>query len=901
MMHWNEIEQWHARSTGDTVNLLESDGQEGLSADEVERRRQLVGPNVVTGRKGPGALRRFLQQFANPLVYVLLVAGTVTAFLEGHAVDAAVIFGVVLINAIIGYIQESKAKAAIEALSRMITVETTVVRNGQTRKVDAADLVPGDLVLVQSGDRIPADMRLLRLRDLHADESMLTGESLPVAKEYEALPEDTSLADRKNMAYSGTLVTFGQAAGLVVATGRRTELGRISHLIESAEELATPLTRRLGQFSILLSWVIVGLAVLTFIFGMLRPGEDLADTFIAAVALAVAAIPEGLPAAVTIILAIGVTRMAQRNAIIRKLPAVETLGSTSVICSDKTGTLTKNEMTVAVIQADGRRYDVTGTGYQPEGEVRYEGVPVPADDSRALREVLQAGVLCNDSRLLQQEGQWRVEGDPTEGALLTAAIKAGIQPEALRDAAKTVDTIPFESERQYMATLNRSSEHGRVIYVKGAVERLLALCTYTLSRSGETTTFDAASIQQQAEALAAEGLRVLAFAMKPAGDDQQLLHESDLDGDLVFLGLQGMIDPPRPEAISAVEACQRAGVTVKMITGDHALTARTIAQQIGIVGEGATVMSGRDLDQVADEQFPEIASRTHVFARVAPEQKLRLVQALQARDQVVAMTGDGVNDAPALKQANIGVAMGVTGTEAAKDAADMVLTDDNFASIEAAVEEGRGVYDNLRKFITWTLPTNGGEGLLILVAIVLGIALPILPVHVLWINLTTAVALGMMLAFEPKEPGLMRRAARDPSEPILTRALIWRTAYVSVLMVIGAYALFEWELRNGIDLAVARTTVANVVVLVELVYLFNCRSLTLPVTRLGFFSNHWSIIGAGLMIVLQLLFVYAPFMQALFDTAPMPPISWLEVAMIALVIFGIVEIEKWLRRRQTQG
>jgi magnesium-transporting ATPase (P-type) len=914
-MAWHEEHRWHALSTGDVVNLLESDSHNGLSPQEADERRRRVGPNIVTGLRGPGALQRLFRQFTNPLVYVLLMAATITALLPDHLVDAAVIFSVVLLNAGVGFIQESRAQAAIEALGKLISVSTTVLRGGQSHVIDAAELVPGDLVLVRSGDRVPADLRLLRLRDLHVDESMLTGESLPVAKEYGALPEDNTLADRKNMAYSGTLVTFGQATGIVVATGGGTELGRISHLISTATEIATPLTRRLNAFSILLSWVIVGLAFLTFILGLWRGGYSLpayiagllaldseivnifSDTFIAAVALAVAAIPEGLPAAVTIILAIGVTRMARRNAIIRKLPAVETLGSTTVICSDKTGTLTKNEMTVSAILADDARYRVTGTGYHPDGKLLRGEESVSAGDSYALRETMRAGVLCNETRLLENEGRWRIEGDPTEGALLTAAVKAGIDPEKLRDEARTLDTIPFESERQYMATLHRYPDGRRVIYLKGAVERILALCTVMVTGAGDPRPIDGDALRRYADGLAAEGLRVLAFAMKEAGAEQDTLHPNEVETGVTFLGLQGMIDPPRPEAISAVKACQGAGITVKMITGDHALTARTIAQQIGIVGEEAAVLTGSDLEGIAEDAFPDVAEGTQVFARVAPEQKLRLVRALQARRRVVAMTGDGVNDAPALKQADIGVAMGITGTEAARDAADMVLTDDNFASIEAAVEEGRGVYDNLRKFITWTLPTNGGEGLLVLSAIVLGIAIPILPVHVLWINLTTAIALGMMIAFEPKEPGLMRRPARDPNEPLLSRALLWRTAYVSVLIVIGAYMLFAWELRNGIELIVARTTVANVVVMVELAYLFNSRSLIYPVTRLGFFSNHWAVIGAIVMIALQLFFVYSPFMNILFTTAPVPPASWLEVAVIALAVFGIVEVEKWLRRR----
>ena len=726
-------QDWHQLSTDEVLAMQESDGHNGLSSTEAEARLRKFGPNAFIARKGPHALLRFMQQFNNPLIYVLLVAGITTALIPDHAVDSIAIFAVILINAFVGFVQESRAQAAIAALSRLIKVETSVMRDGRVHRIDASTLVPGDLVLLQSGDRVPADIRLLRQREIQVDEAMLTGESLPAAKEIGVLPTETPLADRKNMAYSGTLVTFGQATGIVIATGGATELGRISNLIEQAETLATPLTRKLSQLSVFLSWIIIGLAMLTFAVGLLR-GQQVIDTFIAAVALAVAAIPEGLPAAVTIILAIGVTRMAERNAVIRKLPAVETLGSTSVICSDKTGTLTENQMTVAIIETQEIRCTVTGTGYQPDGELLHEGRPFVAHNFKSLIECLHAGILCNDAQLVEHAGQWQIEGDPTEGALLTVAWKGGIDPGALRDAVLPVDTIPFESERQYMASLRQLPEDDKVIYAKGAVERIITMCQTVMVDGSPTSALDREYWRQRADALAAQGLRVLAFAMKPARKEQTILHPDDLRDGLIFLGLQGMIDPPRPEATTAVQACQQAGVNVKMITGDHALTASTIAAAIGIGGQKPVVITGRELGAISDEELATRIQNIDVFARVAPEQKMRLVKALQAQNAVVAMTGDGVNDAPALKQANIGIAMGITGTETAKDAADMVLTDDNFASIEAAVEEGRGVYENLRKFITWTLPTNGGEGLLVVIAIALGIAIPILPLHLLWIK-----------------------------------------------------------------------------------------------------------------------------------------------------------------------
>nr|HBN09661.1 carbonate dehydratase [Cyanobacteria bacterium UBA8530] len=562
---------------------------------------------------------------------------------------------------------------------------------------------------------------------------------------------------------------------------------------------------------------------------------------------------------------------------------------------DKTGTLTKNEMTVTAILAGGGRYEVTGVGYHPEGAIRREGEKVSPDSSRALEEITRAGILCNESRLIEHGKNWRIEGDPTEGALLVVAIKAGLDPGCLRDEAEALDSIPFESERQFMATLHQIPDQGHVVYLKGAVERVLAMCEAEMDPEGKIIPFDRAKANQSAEALAKEGLRVLAFAKKSL-PGQTTLHPRDVETGMVFLGLQAMIDPPRAEAIAAVKACQDAGISVKMITGDHALTAQAIARQMSIGGDRPLVIEGAQLAKLSDEELKGIALKSDVFARVIPEQKLRLVKTLQGQGAVVAMTGDGVNDAPALKQADIGIAMGLNGTEVAKDAADMVLIDDNFASIEAAVEEGRGVYDNLRKFIIWTLPTNGGEGLLLIIAIAAGLVLPILPLHLLWINMTTSVALGTVLAFEPKEAGLMKRPARAPNEPILTGDMMARIVYVSVLMVIGAYILYFWELSRGLDLVAARTVVASVVVAVEIAYLFNCRSLSRPVWEVGFFSNRWALWGVLIMVSLQLAFVYLPPMQWLFQTASVPLESWFDVAVVVLVVYLLVETEKWLRR-----
>jgi Ca2+-transporting ATPase len=688
----------------------------------------------------------------------------------------------------------------------------------------------------------------------------------------------------------------------VVAIGDATETGRISQLVAQAADLSTPLTRKIKEFSHLLLYVILALAAATFVVGLWR-GESPFAMFMAAVALAVGAIPEGLPAAITITLAIGVSRMSRRRAIIRKLPAVETLGSTTVICSDKTGTLTENQMTVQELYAGEQDYTVSGTGYAPSGQILRAGQPVALPNAPVLRECLLAGLLCNDSTVVEKDGRWVVEGDPTEGALITVARKAGLVQHAVEQQLPRLDTLPFESQHQYMATLHAEREERQgILYVKGALEAVLARCTRRLDAQGTPVPLDREAVEQIVSSMAAKGLRVLAFAKRVVGAHTRTVHHDDLKEDLIFLGLQGMIDPPRPEAIAAVRECQSAGITVKMITGDHVLTATAIAQAIGLNHSGHTPgLSGLELAELDAQRFVEVAEHVAVFARVTPEQKLRLVEALQSRGHVVAMTGDGVNDAPALKQADIGIAMGMTGTEVAREAADMLLTDDNFASIEAAVEEGRCVFDNLTKFITWTLPTNGGEALVILAAVAAGIALPILPVQILWVNMTTALLLGLMLAFEPKEADIMQRPPRDPYAPILSRILVLRIIVVSVLLLVGAFGLFLWEVRQGAEIAEARTVAVNVLVMGELFYLLNCRSLTHSMFTVGVFSNVWLMFGVVSMLGLQLLFTYAEVMNRLFHSAPITLDAWLRILAVGFSVYAIIGLEKWTRRSLAAG
>lgn len=890
---------WHSLPENEVLSNTGSSIQHGISSEDSVKRKEQFGPNAISQKKKESPLILFLMQFNQSLVYILIAAAIITAFLKEWA-DSSVIFGVVLVNAVIGFIQESKALKAIESLAKSMTSEATVIRDGRKQRIRASDLTMGDAVVLQSGDKVPADLRLLQVRELQVDESALTGESVPVIKQTGALPADTVLADRINMAYSSTLVTYGTGIGIVTAIGNGAEIGRINQMIASADVLATPLTKKIARFSALLLYVIISLALVTFVVGFLR-GESALEMFMAAVALAVGAIPEGLPAALTITLAIGVSKMAKRNAIIRKLPAVETLGSTSVICSDKTGTLTQNQMTVENIFAGGEMFNVAGVGYSPQGEFSKNGKTIALDTELALKECLLAGFLCNDSNLVQNTEGWKVEGDPTEGALISAARKAGLSKDTLHKELPRTDAIPFESQHQYMATLHKiAGTEERSIYMKGSSESILSRCSETFLAPGENGPFELAHCQSVANEMAGKGLRVLALARRICGSGKNSISHEDVAGGMTFLGFQAMIDPPRPEAVQAVKACKTAGIAVKMITGDHELTALAVARKIGIE-EGKNddnrvpVLNGKSISSMSDEDLVSKVRTTSVFARVAPEDKLRLVKALQANGETIAMTGDGVNDAPSLRQANIGIAMGITGTDVAKETADMILTDDNFATIEAAVEEGRGVYDNLVKFITWTLPTNFGEGLVILAAVVAGVALPILPVQILWINMTTAVLLGLMLAFEPKEHGIMTRPPRLPDEPVLTSQLIARICIVGVLLCAAAFGFFELAVQSGRGLDSARTIAVNVFVFGELFYLFNCRSLRYSVFKIGILGNKILLAGVLGMALLQVPFTYMPFMNKAFHSKPILPIDWVFILGAGLVIFLVIEAEKKIR------
>lgn len=875
---------WHALSVDDVLQALDVEIEEGLNSNSVTEREAKYGANKLAPPKQTSAIVRFLLQFHQPLIYILLGACAITLLLQEWT-DAAVIFGVVIINAVVGYVQEAKALNALNALKGSLSQKALVVRDGKKVTIDAEELVPGDVVVLSDGERVPADVRVVKCRDLKIDESALTGESLPVEKHEAALSQEAGIGDRRNMGFSSTLVTYGQGTAVVTATGKHTEIGKISTLLSETETLDTPLTQRIKEFSHLLLYAILVLAAVTFVAGWLQ-GYTLIEAFMAAVALAVGAIPEGLPAAVTIMLAIGVARMAKRHAIIRQLPAVETLGSTTVICSDKTGTLTKNAMTVHELWLSGQTVRLSGSGYEPKGTFTQQDQRVTVAPDSALYTLLMAGAACNDASLLSPEnetGTWRVTGDPTEAALIVSAYKAGINTDNI---PKRLDAIPFRSESQFMATLHEFSD-GHYIVMKGSVEAISGRCEFTGDANQE-------AIVSATETMAEKGLRVLAFARKPYALQNAELSDDDVADSFEFLGLQGMIDPPREEAIVAVQQCHTAGVDVKMITGDHAITATAIATTMGIIGqdEQGVTHTGAQLDRYSEAEFDSAALNGKIFARVSPQNKLSLVTSLQKQGQVVAMTGDGVNDAPALRRADVGVAMALDGTDVARDAADMMLTDDNFATVTAAVEEGRGIYDNLKKFIVWTLPTNGGEALVILIAVMLGGSLPLTPLHILWVNMTTAVCLGLMLAFEPKEQGIMKRKPHAPSSSMLDGSLMFRIALVSGLLTLAAFALYYYELFNDASDAKARTVAVTVFVVGEAFYLFNCRSLTNSALSVGLFSNRWLWFGIGVMTVLQLLFIYAPWMQAVFHTVSIGPMAWLRILAAGALLCVVVSIEK---------
>jgi len=885
---------WHTLSVDDVAAKLATSTTIGLDAAEATERLAEHGPNRLPAGKQRGPFMRFLSQLNNVLVYVLLGAGF-TKLMLNLWIDAGIIFGVVLLNALLGFFQEGKAEKALESIRNMLSAEARTLRGGETRLIPAEELVPGDIVLLESGDKIPADLRLVETKNLRTEEAALTGESVPADKSVEPVPEKATVGDRHNMGFSGTMVVSGRATGIVVATGAGTELGRINALLAGVNALETPLLRQIKKFGYAITAVIAVIGVLVFAYGKWVMGMDLVELFQAVVAIAVSVIPEGLPAIITIALAIGVQRMASRNAIIRRLPAVETLGSVSRICSDKTGTLTLMEMMVVSAVTAETEYQVSGNGYAPEGEVTRDGRPVVGDDP-VLGLLGRVSMLCNDAVLRQEEGVWKVEGDPTEGALYPFAGKVGLERQAELAAWPRIDAIPFESEHKFMATLHRASDGREILLAKGAPEVILANCDRQQSGK-DATPLELDHFMAIADRLAAQGERVLALAWseQPAVAAGSL-GPTDLPKDLVLLGLVGLLDPPRQEAIEAVRDCHQGGIRVTMITGDHKITAAAIAKMLGI-GDGKTAVAGADIEAMNDAALQETVRDVDVFARASPEHKLRLVKAIQANRQIVAMTGDGVNDAPSLKKADIGVAMGIKGTEVTKEAAGMILADDNFASITAAVKEGRTVYNNIEKAILFMLPTNVAQALVIAVAIFVGFTMPITAPQVLWVNMVTSVALGLVIAFEPHERDVMLRPPRAVDRPILTGFGIWRVVFVGVALLGYTLTAFFWMLGQGASDDLARTVAVNAITIGQVFYLLNSRYLVDSSFSIrAHLGNVYLPLGIGAVVVLQALFTYAPPLQVLFDTEAIPFHVWPWLFSGGLVFFLIVEVEKLVIR-----
>lgn len=878
---------WHACTAEEAVARLETDPRRGLSSAQAVERRARHGANRLPQARRVPPWQRFLLQFHNPLIYVLLAAGVATVLLEDH-VDAAVILGVVMVNAVIGFVQEGKAERALDAVRSMLAEHALVWRDGERHTCDAADLVPGDVVCLASGDRVPADLRVVRAHGLRVDESALTGESVPVDKSVEPQAAQTALADRHSMLHAGTMVAQGQATAVVVATGEGTEIGRIGTLVREVVTLATPLTRRLDHFARQITVLILAIGALTFAFGYFVRGLPMLEVFLAVVGLAVAAIPEGLPAVVTIVLAMGTRAMARNRAVIRRLPAVETLGSVSVICTDKTGTLTCNEMSAVRVMLPGRILRVSGAGYTPEGAVHEGERTVDGEEDPALDALAACALLCNDARLAEAEdGSWRVLGDPTEGALLVLARRAGLDTEARLRASPRIDAIPFESEHRYMATLHRDHDGHASVLLKGAPERVLSLCR----QQADGTPLDLDHWHAKVAEAAQAGERVLALARCDVATDTVAIARADITPRFTLLGLVGLIDPPRQEALVAIAQCQQAGIRVKMITGDHAVTAAAIGGSLGLRARDA--LTGEDIDALDELALQRRIEDVDVFARASPEHKLRIVSALQARGHLVAMTGDGVNDAPALKAADIGVAMGLKGTDAAREAADVVLTDDHFATIARAVYQGRVVFDNIKKSLLFMMPTNFGEAGVIVLAIFAGLALPVTAGQILWVNTVTAITLALALAFEPGEAAVMQHPPRAARAPLISGALAFRMAYVSVLMVAVTFAVFQWELARGHTLEQARTASVNMLALGEMVYLFNVRHFTAAAWgREVLTGNRVALWVSATLVVLQLAFTYLPAMQATFQTAALDLQTWGFIAVLALLKFLAVEAEK---------
>lgn len=892
---------WYQLSAEETFKNLNT-SIDGLTKKESLKRLEKYGYNEIKFKK-PSPFRRLLKQLNNPLIYLLILVSIITAFL-GEWVDTVVILGVVIVNTAIGFIQEGKAESSIEALEQMMVPECTVIRNGNKKKILARELAIGDVVLLESGSQVPADLRLFRSKNLHADEAALTGESVPVSKGTEAIETpDLPPADQKSMAFGGTFITQGSGGGIVVATGEYAEMGKIAEIMKETQEIMTPLTRKMEEFTKVIVIAILLVALVNFALSALF-GFGLIYSFMASASLAVAAIPEGLPAVLTVTLALGVKAMANRNALIRKLPSVESLGRTTVICSDKTGTLTKNQMTVVRIFSGGKTFKVTGSGYNPQGEITFENNPVKlSSENKELKYTLKAGLLCNNASLVEKDG-FKVIGDPTEGSLIVSAAKADLTDKTLR-----LDEVPFESKQRYMATLQQGLDEN-IIYVKGSPEKIIKRSRNQLIK-GEITDIQEDEIYAASDLMAKDALRVLGFAYKVVDEHKNEINPDDIK-DLTFLGLQGMIDPPREEVIDAIKKSKSAGIRTVMITGDHAKTAKAIAKQLGIGSKKEKVLTGKEISRMSPEELYEIVDKVSIYARVAPEHKYDITTQLQKKGEIVAVTGDGVNDAPALKAADIGIAMGITGTDVSKEASDMVLADDNFSSIVKAIEEGRFIFENIQKVILYALAANGGQSLIILGALILApfislfvVSLPLEPVQILWINLFDSIFLALPLIKEPKEANLLEKPPKDPDEKIVNWQFVRKVGLVSLAMAGAGLSIFYiygsaafTDPLNEFLLTQAQTAAFATVIMVHVFYLITARSIRESIFTFSPFSNKWSLLGIGITISSLLMIIYLPALQILFRTAPIPAEWWILILLFSLPGLILIEIEKFIARRR---
>ncbi|MDI6644294.1 MAG: HAD-IC family P-type ATPase [Methanobacteriaceae archaeon] len=892
--------KWYQRSVDEAFEALET-SLDGLSSDEVKKRLDKYGYNELTFKKVSSVLR-FLRQFRNPLIYVLIIAAVVTAFI-GELIDTAVILGVVIANTTIGFIQEGKAESSIEALEKMMVPKCKVLRNSKKKTILVRQLVPGDVVIIESGDQVPADLRLFQANNLHSDEAALTGESVPVSKSIEEISEpDLAPADQKCMAFSGTFITEGSGRGVVVATGKNTEMGKIAEIMEETHKIMTPLMKKMERFTEIIVVAIIFIAFLNFVLSLWF-GYGFIYSFMASSSLAVAAIPEGLPAVLTVTLALGVRTMADSNALIRKLPSVETLGRATVICSDKTGTLTKNQMTVVQIYCGDKSYQVSGSGYKPKGEFLVNDGAVNLDDEPSeLKETLKSGLLCNNASLVEKNGRFKVIGDPTEGALIVSAFKAGITDDSIR-----LDEIPFQSSTRFMATLNKG-EKDNIIYVKGSPEKILELSKNQL-KNGKIHEIEYDKISAMAEKMAGNALRVLGFGYKVVNENKKEIKKDDIEG-ITFLGLQGMIDPPREEVIDAIKTAAKAGVRTVMITGDHAVTAKAIAKQLGIGINEDKVITGKEISAMSQEELRSLVDKVSVYARVSPEHKYQITSQLQKKGEIVGVTGDGVNDAPALKAADIGIAMGITGTDVSKEASDMVLADDNFASIVKAIEEGRYIFENIRKVILYALAANGGQSLIILSAVILApfsmlfvVSLPLEPVQILWINLFDSIFLALPLIKEPKEKGLLKYPPTDSKDEIVNPLFIKKVGIVSLAMAGAGLSIFYLFGSPGISPLVdeliirqAQTAAFATVILVHVFYLITARSIYDSAFSFSPFSNKWSLAGIGIVLISLVMIIYLEPLEFIFRTAAFPMEWWIPIILFALPGFFLIEIEKFLSK-----